>query len=74
MDTRLRRKLGMDTRIKHLWFSCRNETNIAGIKHENKKTVLSGHSQLWDRADSDTIFLALRKSSPQPEINVHWKT
>ena len=29
-----------------------------------------GGSQLWDRADLDTSFLTLKKSSRQPEIKV----
>ena len=29
---------------------------------------LKGHSQLWDRADLDTIFALFEKRLPQPEI------
>ena len=36
-----------------------------------RRNTLKGHCQHWDRADLDTSFLTLKKSSPQPEIKIH---
>ena len=36
-----------------------------------RRNTLKGHCQHWDRADLDTSFLTLKKSSLQPEIKVH---
>ena len=51
------------------WKPCK--FNVTPRNKEADDSVLKGHSQLWKRADLDTSFLTLKKSSLQPEIKVH---